>query len=62
MIIYSFSADNGVDPPTTSRKIGENTFALFLTEGFEAMAYQARITNFAAVNQRLNYAQMKIKR
>ena len=40
----------------------ENAPLLFLTEGFEAMAYQSRITNFAAVNQRLNYAQMIIKR
>ena len=40
----------------------DNAPLLFLTEGFEAMAYQARITNFQAVNQRLNYAQMKIKR
>ena len=40
----------------------ENAPLLFLTEGFEAMAYQPRITNFQAVNQRLNYAQMKIKR
>lgn len=40
----------------------ENAAIIFLTQGFEAMAYQARITNFEAVNQRLNYAQMKIKR
>ncbi len=40
----------------------ENAPIVFLTEGFEAMAYQPRITNFEAVNQRLNYAQMKIKR
>ncbi len=40
----------------------ENAPLLFLTEGFEAMAYQPRITNFQAVNQRLNYAQMIIKR
>ncbi|MCH8113715.1 MAG: hypothetical protein IH905_17475, partial [Proteobacteria bacterium] len=40
----------------------DNAPIVFLTEGFEAMAYQPRITNFEAVNQRLNYAQMKIKR
>ncbi len=40
----------------------ENAAIIFLTQGFEAIAYQPRITNFDAVNQRLNYAQMKIKK
>ena len=38
----------------------ENAPIIFLTERFEAMAYQSRITNFQVVNQRINYAQMKI--